>query len=208
MRLFVLVALLTAVGVATPARADNPVLAREHFKKGTALYDMGKYAEAAAEYQLAFEAKEDVALLFNIAQAHRLAGHLDDALGAYKGYLRRVPQAKNRVEVEQRMKDLQDAIDKKRAEDDRLAQEKAEQERLEKERAAAAQAAAAAAQVVVATPPPPKPRPVYKKWWLWTAVGGGVVALGLGVGLGVGLTRDRFDASLGRVGPGALKVTP
>ena len=46
---------------------------------------------------------------------------------------------------------------------------------------------APAAEIVAA--PPPKPTPVYRKWWLWTAVGA-VVVVGLGVGLGVGLTRD------------------
>jgi hypothetical protein len=38
-----------------------------------------------------------------------------------------------------------------------------------------------------ATASPPR-RPLYKRWWLWTAVGGGVVlTVALGVGLGVGL---------------------
>ena len=36
--------------------------------------------------------------------------------------------------------------------------------------------------------PAPQIRPLYRRWWLWTAVGGGVaVAVGLGVGLGLGL---------------------
>ena len=34
-------------------------------------------------------------------------------------------------------------------------------------------------------------KPVYKKWWFWTAIGGGAaVALGLGLGLGLGLRDD------------------
>jgi len=35
-------------------------------------------------------------------------------------------------------------------------------------------------------PPPPRPTPVWRKWWLWTAVGA-VCATGLGVGLYYGL---------------------
>jgi Tetratricopeptide repeat len=47
-----------------------------------------------------------------------------------------------------------------------------------------------------------KGAPVYKKWWLWTAVG--VVAAGAAVGLGVGLTaRSGSSTSIPDLGPGA-----
>jgi hypothetical protein len=47
-------------------------------------------------------------------------------------------------------------------------------------------------------------KPVYKKWWLWTIVGGVAVGAALGVGLGLGLSNGpQFDADLGTVGPGA-----
>jgi tetratricopeptide (TPR) repeat protein len=190
-------------------RADNTAVAREHYKKGTVLYDMGNYAEAAEEYRLAFQAKDDVAILYNIGQANRLAGKLEDALAAYKGYLRRVPQAKNRAEVEARMAELQAAIDQRRVEEEQRAKARAEEEerrRVEQERAAAEAARREAQPAAAITQPAPARQPVYKKWWLWTAVGAGVVAVGLGVGLGVGLTRDRFDPSLGRIGPAALAV--
>ena len=44
------------------------------------------------------------------------------------------------------------------------------------------------------------PPPLYKKWWLWTAVG--AAAVGIGVGLGVGLAARRPDLS------GAVEVMP
>jgi hypothetical protein len=40
---------------------------------------------------------------------------------------------------------------------------------------------------------------VYKKWWLWTIVGGAVVAVGLGVGLGVGLSSSAPSSRLGTI---------
>jgi hypothetical protein len=48
---------------------------------------------------------------------------------------------------------------------------------------------------LVPLPPPPDvapvaPTPLYRRWWLWTAVGAAAVAIGLGVGLGVGLSGD------------------
>ena len=47
---------------------------------------------------------------------------------------------------------------------------------------------------VQAPPPPPARKPLYRRWWVWTAVGG-VVAVGVGVGLGVGLTRSSGPAT-------------
>jgi tetratricopeptide (TPR) repeat protein len=89
------------------ARAEDVSAAREHFRRGTVLYDLRRYHEAAKEYEKAFEAKDDPALLFNIAQAYRFAGEYDDAIGAFRSYLRRLPQAPNRAEVEQRLAELQ-----------------------------------------------------------------------------------------------------
>jgi hypothetical protein len=47
-----------------------------------------------------------------------------------------------------------------------------------------------AVKVTPAATPPPAPaegQPVYKKWWLWTIVGGvAVVAVGVGVGVAYG----------------------
>ena len=203
----VLIALLSALAVVPSARAEDVAAAREHYRKAALLYDTARYAEAAREFTLALEAKDDAALLYNIGQAHRMAGNPQEAVAAYRGYLRRVPNARNRVEVEGRIRDLQETIDKQRAGEEQERQA-AEQRRLEAERRAPAAAAPAApAQAVpmaeAATAPKPS-TPVYKKWWLWTVVGVAVVGVGLGVGLGLGLNRDGFDPSLGRVGPGAL----
>jgi hypothetical protein len=55
--------------------------------------------------------------LFNIAQAHRLAGpsHCDKALAAYETYLREDPQTSNHVEVEQRIGEMRACADQERA---------------------------------------------------------------------------------------------
>jgi hypothetical protein len=47
---------------------------------------------------------------------------------------------------------------------------------------------------------PAERTPVYKKWWLWTIVGG-VVVVGVGVGLGIGLTANSAPSThLGTTG--------
>ena len=120
--------LLTTTGTAhaqgpaaAPAAATNDPeveAARQHFKKGNRLFDLQRYTEAAKEYEAAYEAKDDPALLFNIGQAYRLAADYPKAIGAYKSFLRRNPAAKNRAELETRIADLQRLVaEQKRTEE-------------------------------------------------------------------------------------------
>lgn len=106
--LSLLVGLLPGSVVAQPAAAVNA--ARDHYRKASALFDLSRYAEAAKEFELAYEAKPDPALLYNLAQSHRLAGASSAALQAYKAYLRRMPAAANRAEVESRIAEVQQKL--------------------------------------------------------------------------------------------------
>ncbi len=96
------------------ARADDRALAREHFQKGSKAFALGAYDEAIAEYSAAYRAKDDPALLYNIAQAHRLATHAADALRFYKMYLSLLPKAPNRDEVEGKIAELQKLVDQQK----------------------------------------------------------------------------------------------
>src|SRR3954453_3022703 len=93
------------------ARAQNVSEARKHYELGTKYYDLQRYADAAKEYEAAFVIKDDPALLFNIGQAYRLARNPRKAIGAYRSYLRRVPNDSRRGEVQRRIADLQKQID-------------------------------------------------------------------------------------------------
>ena len=53
----------------------------------------------------------DAALLFNIGQAYRLWDRPEDAIRAYKNYLRRVPDAVNRADVEKKIADLEKLVE-------------------------------------------------------------------------------------------------
>jgi tetratricopeptide (TPR) repeat protein len=98
-----------------PARAraesDKRQQAKEHYEKATRLYDVGKYGDAISEYEEAYLLVEDAALLFNIGQAYRLWDRPEEALRAYKNYLRRRPDASNRADVEKKIADLEKVID-------------------------------------------------------------------------------------------------
>lgn len=75
------------------------------------LFNVQKYLEAAAEYVAAYEAHEDPLILFNIAQAYRLGGDAQKALGAYRSYLRNAPNPPNRADVMMRIEELQKIVE-------------------------------------------------------------------------------------------------
>jgi hypothetical protein len=104
-------ALLDIFGV---ARADDRALAREHYQKGSKAFALGAYDEAVAEYSAAYRLRDDPALLYNLAQTHRLANHAPEALRFYKMYLTLQPQAANRSEVEGKIAELQKLIEQQK----------------------------------------------------------------------------------------------
>lgn len=106
-----MVAAFVVLAMCGVSRADDVGAARDHYRKGTRAYDLGHYDEAVKEYEAAYRAKDDPALLFNIAQAYRLSGDLPNAIRTYRSFLRRVPEAPNRAEVDKRIIELQKAID-------------------------------------------------------------------------------------------------
>ncbi|MES1205971.1 MAG: hypothetical protein ABUS79_08535, partial [Pseudomonadota bacterium] len=108
-----LASLFTALPVPhweTVARAEDKTAARDHWERGTKFYDLGKYDDAIREFEAAYEAKGDPAFLYNLAQSHRLAGHPADSLRFYRTYLRYVPKAPNRGDIELRIKELEKVV--------------------------------------------------------------------------------------------------
>ncbi|MDB4965414.1 MAG: TonB-dependent receptor [Myxococcales bacterium] len=105
-------ALVLAIGLPhAAARADEAaLLAKEHYRRGTKLFDLQKYSEAAAEYERAYDSKEIPALLYNIGQAYRFAGEHQKSLAAYRSYLRHSPDAPNRAEVNLYIEEVKKAL--------------------------------------------------------------------------------------------------
>ena len=174
------------------ARGDDAKLAKQHFEDGSRLYDLGKYADAAREYQEAYKLKPVPALLFNIGQAYRGAGNTTEALTAYKSYLRKVPEAPNRVDVEGFIVKLQETLDAERAAQKQHDEE--ERQRLLQQQQAQQQQQQTPRPDLVATAPPAEKQPIYKKWWLWTAIGGVLVVGGV-VAIAVATTTPKDAVS-------------
>src|SRR6267154_4196288 len=96
--------------VATPARADDASDAKVHYQKATAHYAVGEYHDAAMEYEAAYKAKQDPALLYNAAQSHRLASDNQKALLLYKNIVKLYPTSKYAAESKDRIEKLEQAI--------------------------------------------------------------------------------------------------
>ena len=87
--------------------ADETSAAREHAQKAKAFMDLGKYSEAAAEYEAAYADKQDPTLLLNLAQAYRLAGNGNKAIFFYRKYLQHVPKSPYRADIEEKIAALE-----------------------------------------------------------------------------------------------------
>lgn len=77
-----------------PAPARDPAavkLAKQYVAAGLAAQDAHDYDTAIALYSRAYQLVPHPLLIFNLAQAHRLAGHLDKALVLYRRYLAEDP---------------------------------------------------------------------------------------------------------------------
>jgi tetratricopeptide (TPR) repeat protein len=197
---------LLLAGFVSLAHADERGSARDHYLKGTKAYDLGLYDDAVREYMAAYQIKDDPALLFNIAQAHRLAGHLPEALRFYKTYLSKLPRAENAADLRAKIDDLQRLIEQqKRAQtappDSVIKAPSAPEPEARPKEALPAPAAAPvpAPPAGVAAPPAPPPADRHagrtKKIAGLTIAGVGVLALGAGIAFAVLATSASEDLS-------------
>jgi tetratricopeptide (TPR) repeat protein len=107
-------AVAVTLALAVVARAEPPppteqarAVAREHYEKAVNHFNAGEYVAAAAEFLAVHEAVPQPALLYNAAQAYRLGGDGEKALAHYRQFLKEAPQAKQRADVERRIKELE-----------------------------------------------------------------------------------------------------
>jgi hypothetical protein len=113
MRILLLLSVVL-IGLAGPlvssARADNPQHAKELFQQGTTFFDLGQFDKAVESWEAGYKEKPDPVFLYNIAQAYRLSGDGNKAIFFYRGYLRNLPKAPNRAEVEQKIAAIQQKL--------------------------------------------------------------------------------------------------
>jgi tetratricopeptide (TPR) repeat protein len=101
----VFLSLLTVPGVRAAEQPSD--VATAHVRKATAAYNLGKYDDAAKEYEAAYEQTLDPNLLFNLGQTCRLAGNREKALTAYRSFIRSAPDSPQRPLAESKIRELE-----------------------------------------------------------------------------------------------------
>lgn len=107
MRYLGAIALLLVLTATARAAEPSGEQAKAHVRKATAAYNLGKYTEAAKEYEAAYELTLDANMLFNVAQAHRLAGDREKAITAYRSFIRSAPKSEQRSLAETKLRELE-----------------------------------------------------------------------------------------------------
>lgn len=150
-----------------PAPAENPeneevapaasLSPEEVYQRGKAAFARGEYEAALADFAEVHRSTNHPALLFNMAQAHRLSGkgHCTEATRLYKSYLEEEPNVPNESEVRERIQQLEEC---------------AEEERVERE---------SVARPAAPESPPPQRAPVLSK--VLTVVGTAAAVVGGGM---------------------------
>jgi tetratricopeptide (TPR) repeat protein len=190
-RALALMVLLSAVSAqAAPRKAPPPhdprqeKVARTHFEAAEKAFNVGRFEDALAEYQVAYDALPLPAFVFNIAQCHRNLGNAEQAIFFYQRYLSLEPQASNRGVVEDLIIEQQHRLDAARASAPPPPQLAAPVELDVQPPGASTLAPAPALHPALAPPPPDQPRRrISPKWWLFGALGvallGGVTVLAI-----------------------------
>jgi tetratricopeptide (TPR) repeat protein len=81
----------------------NDEEARSRFQSGRFAYDSGRFDEALRDFQRAYELSERPLILYNVGLAYERLDMLPEAIESFRGFLRQMPDAPNRGEVESRI---------------------------------------------------------------------------------------------------------
>ncbi len=106
-RAIVALLLLAPLGASAKTPAEE---AKEHYIAANKAFNLADYDEAIREFEAAYRIVEDPAFIYNLAQAHRLAGHLDKAVRFYRNYLRLDPGTSQKAAIEQRIAEMEAAL--------------------------------------------------------------------------------------------------
>lgn len=152
------------------AHAENE--AKTFFERGTALFALRHYAEAAVAYEKSFELRPEPAILYNAAQAYRLAGNKTRALDLYDSLIKLYgTKISNRAQILEHIKNLKLAI---------------EADRLATNAPPNTPAPPPPTTTLTETPPTPlAPKPVAKRKWLWPVIGTSIAIVVGGVAAGI-----------------------
>lgn len=83
-------------------------LGEQHYQAAVQAYERRDFHAAAAEFRAAYDLTHVAALLFNLGNALAADSQRDAAVEAFRAYLRELPDAPNRADIEARLRALGD----------------------------------------------------------------------------------------------------
>lgn len=107
---FQVVAQAPAAGTPAVTRTAAEEQARAHYRTGSIAFSAGRFADALTEFQKSHALSQRPELIYNIAVAFDRLRRDREALDAFEEYLRLVPDAPQRAEVEGRVALLREAL--------------------------------------------------------------------------------------------------
>lgn len=167
---------------AEPAGADRDpqVEARRLFERAELHYRLGRFHKALDAYTRAYELAPLPGFLFNIGQSHRELGHFERAIFFYEGYLRELPDAENRMLVEELIAACREELEKRRNRSDPGETGGGASAALEEDTRVSHHAALPDPEAGGAGRPEEirkEPTRFYQTWWFWSLVGGAALAI-------------------------------
>jgi hypothetical protein len=148
--------------------ASDDATAKSLFEAGKAAYAAGKYEEALQRFQDAYQHSKRPELLYNVGVAADRLRYNHAALEAFKAYVRELPTADNRVEVENRIRALEAVMEREKA-------------ALSPATAGAPRSSSSVDASLGVIVTARKTDSIFGKWWFWTAAGGVLAAAIVGV---------------------------
>jgi tetratricopeptide (TPR) repeat protein len=92
------------------AESRRKPTAESHYEKGMKAYTLGRFPDAIEEFEKAYELRAEPIFLYNIAQSHRQNNAPQRAIFFYRRFLEAEPGAKNRADIEKRIKELENQL--------------------------------------------------------------------------------------------------
>jgi hypothetical protein len=182
-------------GPAAAAPTDNARPGRVRFEMAETKFNLGRFEEAAVDYQAAYEAEPLPAFLFNIGQCYRNLGNYERAQFYFRRYVQLDPRSPNRADAEQLIAEM----DRMTAGNQATAVPTSGSLPSLAAPAAAgaggddARAHAFAPTVARTSDTGAAPKPLYRRPWVWI---GGAAVVAAAVAVGVVLVRDDRQPSL------------
>jgi tetratricopeptide (TPR) repeat protein len=191
------IALLTTDAGARPGQAL--------FERAQARFSEGRFDEARADYQAAYNLEPLPAFLFNIAQCYRNMGDYERAQLYFHRYTVREPRGPNRPAAERLAAEMSRLAEARRNQLGAEAPPTAKPITTPPDEAASDRQTSLLAVRESGQPAPASP-PIYRRGWFWAGVGG-VVLLGTAAAV-LALSTDQPQGTLSPIDTRATASTP